>query len=596
MHEGTSNKDNSNADDNGDTRLSEIPVDEDLKKQTSMNGESSNGKIQNNIVGGGFNLFGLNKLKDSVLSPLQTAIALCMPSSSQSNSNTINSRGAFQSESMMNKKSSKFQRFQTNVIGGNNKNDTNDTNDTNGHDHDDDDETKKGSDVYDMIKPIPKSNVIDSIRRVLLQPTPSLKYINDPKSRKNNVILHDRIYTPNMLPPKDEKLRLKNISNTIDPLKRQKLLEEKIATRWHKGLTWRKVIVNLLPDAHNNIIVRRRFANAYGWPVVDHMVENHFGENSFNGKDLHYYSYNDKRSKKKSTKNLDKDEGEGEGEGEGGDTDDEDVGIIHGENILDVEDEKNSEESSEVLRKVLKDQNDKAKKEYDKIKKLTSRSELSRIKSANEFSNHSYNPRQIQREKDSDKERLNRKSKSSASLNRQYNNKNNINNNSSIGIKRPYTTGDINNSSLRETGNSTAKTLESSYTGASGTTTTTTATGSNTIATDNTTDNNGGSWVNDVCSETYDGPTGVISNMGERVEAMKKTYYDYLEDPNGITSGFISLDMNKGNVNINNNRINEEDKTIPGEDTDNNNDVNMLINSNNLEEVGDTVLLSQYLS
>ncbi|GME69718.1 unnamed protein product [[Candida] boidinii] len=84
--------------------------------------------------------------------------------------------------------------------------------------------------------------------------------------------------------------------------------------------------------------------------------------------------------------------------------------------------------------------------------------------------------------------------------------------------------------------------------------------------------------------------------MGERVEAMKKTYYDYLEDPNGITSGFISLDMNKGNVNINNNRINEEDKTIPGEDTDNNNDVNMLINSNNLEEVGDTVLLSQYLS
>ncbi|GMF98344.1 unnamed protein product [[Candida] boidinii] len=144
MHEGTSNKDNSNADDNGDTRLSEIPVDEDLKKQTSMNGESSNGKIQNNIVGGGFNLFGLNKLKDSVLSPLQTAIALCMPSSSQSNSNTINSRGAFQSESMMNKKSSKFQRFQTNVIGGNNKNDTNDTNDTNGHDHDDDDETKKG--------------------------------------------------------------------------------------------------------------------------------------------------------------------------------------------------------------------------------------------------------------------------------------------------------------------------------------------------------------------------------------------------------------------------------------------------------------------
>ncbi|GMF05643.1 unnamed protein product [[Candida] boidinii] len=124
----------------------------------------------------------------------------------------------------------------------------------------------------------------------------------------------------------------------------------------------------------------------------------------------------------------------------------------------------------------------------------------------------------------------------------------------------------------------------------------TTTTTSNTIATDDTTDNNGGgSWVNDVCSETYDGPGGVISNMGERVEAMKKTYYDYLEDPNGITSGFISLDMNENsnsNSNSNQIKIDEENETI---NDNSNNSNNMLINSNNLEEVGDTVILSQYL-
>lgn len=34
------------------------------------------------------------------------------------------------------------------------------------------------------------------------------------------------------------------------------------------------------PDAHNNIIVRRRFSNAYGWPVIDHLISEHFsGEN-----------------------------------------------------------------------------------------------------------------------------------------------------------------------------------------------------------------------------------------------------------------------------------------------------------------------------
>ncbi|KAJ8137432.1 hypothetical protein OY671_009355, partial [Metschnikowia pulcherrima] len=40
---------------------------------------------------------------------------------------------------------------------------------------------------------------------------------------------------------------------------------------------WRKVLVYLPPDAHNNIIVRRRFANGYGWGVIEHLRQEIFG-------------------------------------------------------------------------------------------------------------------------------------------------------------------------------------------------------------------------------------------------------------------------------------------------------------------------------
>jgi hypothetical protein len=53
-------------------------------------------------------------------------------------------------------------------------------------------------------------------------------------------------------------------------------LEERMARAWHQDLSWREVLVRLEPDAHSNSVVRRRFANAYGWPVIDHLVENHF--------------------------------------------------------------------------------------------------------------------------------------------------------------------------------------------------------------------------------------------------------------------------------------------------------------------------------
>ena len=55
-------------------------------------------------------------------------------------------------------------------------------------------------------------------------------------------------------------------------------VEEKIARAYHKDLSWRKVLVRLEPDAHNNMIVRRMFANAYGWPVVKHLCDTHFAD------------------------------------------------------------------------------------------------------------------------------------------------------------------------------------------------------------------------------------------------------------------------------------------------------------------------------
>lgn len=118
---------------------------------------------------------------------------------------------------------------------------------------------------------------------VILPPHPPDSFLLDPAARPTTII-HDRLYNQYDMPPK----RFKNArprwafdTNLIRP--RIRLLsargfEERIARSWHTDLTWRKVLVRLHPDAHNNIVVRRRFANAYGWPVIDHLVQQHFVE------------------------------------------------------------------------------------------------------------------------------------------------------------------------------------------------------------------------------------------------------------------------------------------------------------------------------
>ncbi|KAH3674793.1 hypothetical protein WICMUC_002996 [Wickerhamomyces mucosus] len=119
----------------------------------------------------------------------------------------------------------------------------------------------------------PKASLIESATSILIPPLPTIKYLTDPSSRED-VIIHDRIYTENDIPEKKEKK--KTFMQNMDPLLKFEELEEDIARLWHRGMDWRKVLVRLEPDAHNNIIVRRRFANAYGWKVVDHLLENHF--------------------------------------------------------------------------------------------------------------------------------------------------------------------------------------------------------------------------------------------------------------------------------------------------------------------------------
>ncbi|KAG7888967.1 hypothetical protein KL936_003354 [Ogataea polymorpha] len=191
----------------------------------------------------------MSSVKAKLLSPIQTLISLCAPSSQHQ------------------QKAKRYQRYQTS-----------DSSVPNDSVHDD----------LEQFYPLPKSSVIESIKKVLLPPLPPLKYLTDPNSRPN-VIIHDKVYTPDVIPCTP--LRSTSVLQTLDPLKRQRVIEEKIARRWHNGMTWRKVLVNLEPDAHNNIVVRRRFANAYGWQVIDHLVENHFSSACVAGEDLYKYKW-----------------------------------------------------------------------------------------------------------------------------------------------------------------------------------------------------------------------------------------------------------------------------------------------------------------
>lgn len=106
----------------------------------------------------------------------------------------------------------------------------------------------------------PKASVIQSALSTIICPVPTPEYIHDPDLRAS-VIFHEKFYDYKDIP--EDK-----VHGMFSKSKKQVL----IARQYHRELNWRKVLVRLPSDAHNNIIVRRRFANGYGWGVIDHLA------------------------------------------------------------------------------------------------------------------------------------------------------------------------------------------------------------------------------------------------------------------------------------------------------------------------------------
>ncbi|PLB39736.1 lipase ROG1 family protein [Aspergillus candidus] len=143
----------------------------------------------------------------------------------------------------------------------------------------------------------PRTTFLESAGDLLMPPLPSAEFIADPASRPQT-IFHDRVYHPDDIPPPPiTDRRVMTLGSTARKAPKPQpdhpeashqaqngkgssehglKVEERIARAYHRDLSWRKVLVRLEPDAHNNIIVRRMFTNAYGWPVVKHLVDNHF--------------------------------------------------------------------------------------------------------------------------------------------------------------------------------------------------------------------------------------------------------------------------------------------------------------------------------
>lgn len=146
----------------------------------------------------------------------------------------------------------------------------------------------------------PKTTIFEAAGDVLNPPLPSKEFLMNPQGRPRT-IFHDRVYHPEDIPPPPTKKRPQGLRRTFSSESRRSparasdnpsdtqsdeqqpdtsgmKVEEKIARAYHHGLSWRKVLVRLEPDAHNNMVVRRMFANAYGWPVVKHLVDTHFAD------------------------------------------------------------------------------------------------------------------------------------------------------------------------------------------------------------------------------------------------------------------------------------------------------------------------------
>ncbi|KAF3767419.1 DUF676-domain-containing protein [Cryphonectria parasitica EP155] len=190
-----------------------------------------------------------------------------------------------------------------------------------------------GEDSDSGVSAPPTTSFFESAGDLLNPKLPSVEYLIDPESRPRT-IFHDRVYHPQDIPPpplkkrptgslatrrttfkrlgssssiraessgssphpgpppshQDSMASTKDYDDTANtnPDKEpdevvdgsNMKVEEKIARAYHRDLSWRKVLVKLEPDAHNNMICRRMFANAFGWPVVKHLVDAHFSDSA----------------------------------------------------------------------------------------------------------------------------------------------------------------------------------------------------------------------------------------------------------------------------------------------------------------------------
>lgn len=128
----------------------------------------------------------------------------------------------------------------------------------------------------------PKASAVESAITALICPIPSQEYITEPDTRKL-VIFHDKYYHFSNI-PKEEK-RTGGIKKLFHFHDWRMDKQVRIARKYHaRELSWRKVLVCLPPDAHNNIVVRRRFPNGYGWGVVDHLCDEVFQEKMIRAK------------------------------------------------------------------------------------------------------------------------------------------------------------------------------------------------------------------------------------------------------------------------------------------------------------------------
>lgn len=151
---------------------------------------------------------------------------------------------------------------------------------SNSYEKDDDDaadEEERLEEEIDTLNIPPKASAVESALSSLICPMPSRKYILDPLSR-SQVIFHDKYYHHDSLPPEQPK-NTRGVAKFFSYRDWRVDKQVRIARKYHApGVTWRKVLVCLPPDAHNNIVVRRRFSNGYGWGVIDHLIENIFQE------------------------------------------------------------------------------------------------------------------------------------------------------------------------------------------------------------------------------------------------------------------------------------------------------------------------------